>query len=577
MEILERNLAAEALERYLGDPLNNASDLSFYQSLVDDESENFPARLYQALNDWGLSEYYVPRAYGGCFNSFEELLSIIKVVARRDLTAAIAHSAIYLGAGSVWLSGSDDQRRILAKTIKAGGAIAFGLTEKDHGSDILANEVTAKADAGGYRLSGEKWLINNATRSAAVVVFAKTRAEGGPRGFSLFLVLKDQADPNTYRCLPKIKTHGIRGADISGIGFDECFVPSSALIGAPGTGLESTLKMLQVTRTMCAALALGAANTALHAVLGFAASRRLYGGNLLKIPVAQRIIVDAFLDILICDCMAIAAARGLHVMPGQFSVWSSVIKYFVPVTIENAIRNLSTVLGARYYLREGSEAVFQKVLRDNAIISLFDGNTAVNLQAIALQLRFYFGERSASDEAVAADVKMRRELLFDIGKHLPDFDPKGLELFNHGRDDVVDGIASCLDYLQESSSAAIVSQVRNLAHVALDSLASLKSRAQKMAPPPGAAVAKSPALFGLAKEYCVVHAAATCLQIWTHSRTSLSGYFAAGEWLLLALNRLLKPDSPPDTLRSYFENAARELVEMHGRKEFISITPFRTC
>ncbi len=56
-------------------------------------------------------------------------------------------------------------------------------------------------------------------------VLARTAIEGGNRGLSLFMVDKSELNPSQYYNLPKIKTHGIRAADMSGIGFSDCFIP----------------------------------------------------------------------------------------------------------------------------------------------------------------------------------------------------------------------------------------------------------------------------------------------------------------------------------------------------------------
>ena len=69
------------------------------------------------------------------------------------------------------------------------------------------------------------------------------------------------------------------------------------------------------------------------------------------------------------------------------NILSSVIKYFVPTTLENTIRNLAVLLGARHFLREGDYfGIFQKILRDSGIAGLFDTSTVINLDVIVRSL-----------------------------------------------------------------------------------------------------------------------------------------------------------------------------------------------
>src|SRR5215510_2563606 len=285
----------ESLEKYLGDPLDVSNTVSFKTAIELDEAEQYPEEACRLLEEWGLHNFYVPVDCGGRLESVEELLTLVKAVTRRDFTVAVAHVKSLLGAVSVWFGGNERQRADVAELIKSRAQMSLALTERDHGGDVLSSQVEAIKVDGGYLLSGEKWLINNATRSAALTVFARTNPSGGPRGFSLFLVEKKLLDPGSFQYLPKIKTHGIRGADISGIRFDKAFIPDEALISREGAGLELVLKGFQLTRTIVPALSLGAADTALRTTLKFALSRKLYGDAVFEIPHARKLLVDAFI------------------------------------------------------------------------------------------------------------------------------------------------------------------------------------------------------------------------------------------------------------------------------------------
>src|SRR5881392_2037080 len=106
--------AAEALERYLGDPCTPETALSFRRSAELDERDEYPQEACRALDDWGLYDYYIPRACGGRLASYPEVLALLRGVSRRDLTVAIAHSGTFLGAAAVWLAGTPEQRCWLA-------------------------------------------------------------------------------------------------------------------------------------------------------------------------------------------------------------------------------------------------------------------------------------------------------------------------------------------------------------------------------------------------------------------------------------------------------------------------------
>ncbi|CCQ51728.1 Acyl-CoA dehydrogenase, short-chain specific [Crocosphaera watsonii WH 8502] len=200
---------------------------------------------------------------------------------------------------------------------------------------------------------------------------------------------------------------------------------------------------------------MGAADTALRTTLNFAVKRVVYGKKVIDIPQPRKTLVDAFLDILICDCETIGAARGFHVIPEQFSVWASVTKYFVTTQIETMINSVYTVLGSRFYMREEHDwGIFQKVLRDNSIISMFDGSTVVNLHALMLQFRQLTKQRARRKPEAMVNLQKRLEGIFSLEQPLPPFEGQTLELFGRGMDDPLQGLEIALQQLEALKETA---------------------------------------------------------------------------------------------------------------------------
>ncbi|MFF8430698.1 acyl-CoA dehydrogenase family protein [Streptomyces sp. NPDC016566] len=412
---------AEEFDRGLGDPGDPAAVFSYARCAGLDAAEEFPGEICDLLNAWGLQRYYVPESLGGRLRDFPAPLELIRAVARRDLTVAIAHGKTFLGGVSAWISPVSAVTQAVGDQVIDGAPVSWGLTERSHGSDLLAGEVRAEEIPGGYRLTGEKWLINNATRGRTITVLAHTG--GGPRGFDVFVVDKTALAPTEFSCLPKVRTHGIRGADISGIAFTGAFVPASARLGAPGTGLETVLKGLQLTRTLCSALSLGAGEHSLRLALEFAEGRQLYGGGLLELPNAVRTLADAGADHLLNEAVALVGTRCIHALTGEMSLVSAVVKYLLPSRTDRMISTLGRFLGARSQLTNVDiDGRFQKLARDHRIVGIFDGNTLVNLNSIINE--FQIVARHAATPYDAAELRAT----LDPGESLPDFDAVRLRL-----------------------------------------------------------------------------------------------------------------------------------------------------
>ena len=570
-ETLPQYSAAESLEQRLDDPFAPGNAFSFGNAVELDEREEYPEQACEILDALKVFDHYIPAQLGGELKSFEEFIGVLRVIARRDLTVAIAHGKTYLGAVAVWVGGSDEQRRRLVEIIRHGSQVALALTERSHGSDLLGSETEATIAAGGCTLSGEKWLINNATRGRVLTVFAKTGNGSDPRGFSLFLVEKDEDARSTWKTLPKIKTHGIRGADISGISFDRLVLPEDSVVGRVGAGLEIMLKAFQLTRTVITGLSLGAADTALRITMDFALTRRLYGDSVFAIPHARRLLCDAFLDLLICECVSIASARSIHVEPDQMSVRSAIAKFFVPTTVEKILKSLSVVMGARQYLRqEHCDGVFQKIYRDNGILSLFDGSTAVNLHGIGAQL----GQLTRHVEHENTELSGRLARIFSLTQALPEFDTAALELHNRGRDSVLQGLQLSSKKLSSIDSRdATLELIIERTQAILNLVENQRERVAASLRDNG--FNKSPEMFEQAERYCALEAAACCVHMWVHNREVLGEFFKRGDWLVLSLERLLMRLGRRRTILpgEHEQRVAKELERLYYERQLFSIVP----
>jgi alkylation response protein AidB-like acyl-CoA dehydrogenase len=561
MQVPEQYRTAESFEHYLGDPADPESRISFTAALELDEREEYPSEQHVTLDLWDLPEFYVPAELGGRLKSFEEVFAILRALSRRDLTVALSHVITFLGAIPIWTAGSEDQKRMLAGLIRGRHKIAFGLTERTHGGDLLSNEFEAFEEHGRSLITGEKWLIGNATRATAITLLARTKPEGGPRGFSFLFADKRQLDSTCFHHLPKVQTVGLRGSDLSGLCFERCALPDTARIGPAGSGFEFALKALQITRILCTGLSLGAADTALRLAVDFALTRRRYGETIISIPHARATLCNAFLDLMICDCVAISAARALHACPGQASVWSAVAKYLVPVTMENTISDLAVVLGGSSFLRTGHPwSMFQKMARDSSIVSVFEGSTVVQLYALGLQL-----EQLASVRRIDEQTLTRRlETVFSLRSPLPPFEPVNLDLFSRDGNDAVTALPLLCERLRLSGVSEAGLQSAQLVCLEQERLWEDIKRSRGMP-------SRAPGRLQLARRYTRVHAAACCMSFWIHNREILGDFFCNEDWLSICLSRL----AAEDVTMTGEAHIAQELLERFRQGRLFSAVPFQ--
>lgn len=564
--------AARALEEFLGDPRDPQARLSFSRVVEADEQELYPGDAFPELDEWGLRRFYVPEALGGQLTSWEQLFQLARVLARRDITTTFSHGLnTLLGVESVWVAGTAEQQRALANEVLLGARVAFAFSERHHGADLLRSDVVARRHGEGYLLTGEKWTIGNATRGRMVTVFARTSPEGGSRGSSLFLVDK-QSIAGAFVHGPKLRTLGMRGADVSSLEFHDAALGAASRIGREGEALELAIRSMQISRTLAPALSLGACDTALRASTSWLLERQLYGGRAFDIPYVRAALVDALCMHLLCECVALHAIRALHVAPQQMSVISSISKYLVPTLAEEILTRASLTMGARFFLREGHYAgIVQKMLRDAWIADFGHGSPMVNLQTLAMQLRALLVRKRPVDTGALA---ARLEEQFSFDEPLRPFDPSALAVSADGLNDAV---AAPHLQLQGASPCgvdpAVWGALRERAGRLADSVGSLAAAAAES----HRLGAQSPQLYELARRYALIHAGAAALHAWLFHRARASAVFAEGRWLVLALDALLFGRRPAsgEGEPAWIEIIAEQLRVMVEGNSLLSALPWQ--
>ncbi|MEU9887714.1 acyl-CoA dehydrogenase family protein [Sphaerisporangium sp. NPDC051011] len=582
MTVKEQVAVAEELERYLGDPHDPASPMSFAKILDLDEREEFPYELVGLLQSWQVHQYCLPSAFGGRAGDVEVGFNLLRLVARRDPTTATALMLTNLAFMPTWIAGTDEQKRHFVGAINRGTRMAWGLSERDHGSDVLSNEMRAEKVDGGYLLTGEKWLIGNATVADVVSVQARTSERGGPGGWSIFAVDKRQCPAGSVAPLPNERIHGLRALDMSGIRLDGVFVPDSARLGAEGQGLELALKSGQVARTTINGMGLGAVDTAMRVTLDFVTERVIFGQKVIDVPYTRRQLAESFADMIVADAVTTGAVRGLQANPGQASVYSSVVKYYVPTSLERTLSQLSVVLGARLYLRSHPHyGIYQKMLRDALVAIFADGNTVVNLKNVALQLDGLLGTVGGP---VTPEAEARVEAQYDLDATLPEWNPADQQLFSRGADDTVLLLPDTVRRLRaraethpDARQRDWLSRAADVAGSLVQELERVRAEVRRLRETHGKGYAGTAELFRLAEQYCAVHAAAATAHLFTRSAEALAEPFPDGALLLMCLERVARQFRPaqPVTDQEVVDRVVEILRDLHSGRQLFSFWQFQ--
>ncbi|MBQ1026050.1 acyl-CoA dehydrogenase family protein [Micromonospora sp. C95] len=535
---------AKDWDALLGDPDDPDVLFSYPRCLRLDDTEAFPDDICAHLDELGLPAYYVPVAHGGLLGNFDDAATMVRLIARRDLTVAIAHFKTFLGAAPVWVAGTTTQADDLAATVLAGHPIALGLTERGIGSDLLATRTVAEPgdEPGSLTITGEKWLINNGRRATVVTTLVRTSPNAGPRALSLLLVDRRLAGSGGMTGTAKIPTHGIRGADISGVRYAGAGVGPAGVVGGIGRGVDTLLRALQVTRIATTPLSLGAADQALRLGYDFCADRELYGGRLVDLPVVRRSLGRAAAALFVAEAAVLLGCRAINALPEELSVVAAVVKAFVPSVVDDLIHDVGELLGARAFLLDVLHGGrFQKVERDHRIVGIFDGSTAVNQNYLAGQfsrLGRRYRQRRLNRDGVAVAA--------DLARPLPPLELHRLDVLSPNGCSVVQALPDLLadPVIVRTVPAALLAVLGDAVTELHDELAGWRVT--------GGAL---PAIaFDLARRYELCFASASCLLLWRYNYEHVTTeLWHEAEWLLCALTLLAEwlgaePDGAADDL-----------------------------
>jgi alkylation response protein AidB-like acyl-CoA dehydrogenase len=248
-----------------------------------DEKEEFSVELTKKMGKLGLFGIQVPKKYGGLELDTLSYIIAVEELARVDSSQAATVAAVNsLGIAPILKYGTEAQKEKYIPQLCTGEKTwAFGLTEKNAGSDALATETEAHLDGDEWVINGAKKFITNAASdiSAGVTLQAVTGTRDGRKQLSAIIVERGTPGFTTERLRGKLMW---RATDTGKLFFDNCRVPKENLLGESGHGGRIMLNTLDSGRLSIAALGLGLSIGAFEHSLEYSKKRIQFGQPISK-------------------------------------------------------------------------------------------------------------------------------------------------------------------------------------------------------------------------------------------------------------------------------------------------------
>ena len=288
----EQQQLADSVSKYL----SNHYAFEQRKAIVHSDSGVSEA-VWQTFADMGLTAMTLPEADGGYGGGAMDLMAVMEALGEALVVEPVVDN-VALAGRLVSRMGSTAQRAALLPGLIDGSArLAFASLEPGQRYGLVPHTTTARAQGGGWVLSGHKAVVTGASSAAHFVVSAST-----PTGVSLFLV--DAKAPGVG-LNPSRTVDGYRVADVE---FSDVVLPAEALLGAEGAALPSIEEAADFATALWCAEAIGAMKSANDATLDYLKQRKQFGVPIASFQVLQHRMVEMYICTEQARSMAILAA-----------------------------------------------------------------------------------------------------------------------------------------------------------------------------------------------------------------------------------------------------------------------------
>jgi acyl-CoA dehydrogenase len=277
-----------------------------------DETGAIPDTLIALMARQGFLGMRLPETYGGSNLSLAEYCLTLEEFCRSHrIFSVIADWTSGLTPIAILHHGTEAQRRRYLPGLTDGSRrCAFGLTEPEAGSDAAAIRTRAREVEGGWALDGRKHYISGGHLADVVMVLAVTDPQRRARGgITAFLVERGTPGFQVTRVDTTIGSDAIKLGELT---FENCVVPTDAVLGPVGGGFGIAMDTLNDGRMSVACSCLGTADRLIEMSIAHARGRTTFGGRLASRQSIQWMIADSAAELMAARALCYDTLRRLE-------------------------------------------------------------------------------------------------------------------------------------------------------------------------------------------------------------------------------------------------------------------------
>jgi isovaleryl-CoA dehydrogenase len=285
-----------------------ADQIAPIASKIDRDNE-FSRAIWNKMGDMGLLGITVEEEYGGAGMGYLEHMVAVEELSRASGAVGLSYGAhSNLCVNQVRRNGNEEQkRRYLPKLISGEHVGALSMSEPGAGSDVVALRTRAEKKGDRYILNGSKMWCTNGPDADTLVVYARTKADAGPRGITAFIIEKGFKG---FKASQKLDKLGMRGSSTSELVFEDCEVPEENVLGQVDEGVRVLMSGLDYERLVLSGGPLGLMQAAMDVVIPYVHEREQFGQAIGEFQLMQGKIADMYVTLNASKAYAYTVAKS---------------------------------------------------------------------------------------------------------------------------------------------------------------------------------------------------------------------------------------------------------------------------
>lgn len=269
-----------------------------------DDALGYSLDTWKQMAELGWAGIVIPEQYGGTDFGWMALGAVLEEQGKH-LSASPLFGTVVLGASTLLLGGSDDQRELLSQVAEGQLTLALALEEAPHHAPY-GSSLSATRKDNGWTLNGAKQFVIDGHSADKLIVVARSSGDAGDRdGLSLFLV-DGKADGVT-----RTRTLMADSRNAANIDFNSVQVTDADLIGAVDDGAAVLDPVLDRARACMAAEMLGNGQEAFERTIAYLKERKQFGVLIGTFQALKHRAADMFTEIELARSTVLDALSAL--------------------------------------------------------------------------------------------------------------------------------------------------------------------------------------------------------------------------------------------------------------------------